>query len=142
MIHYSLSCDNGHAFDGWFSGSADFDNQVQRGLLTCPVCGSASVTKGLMAPPISTARKQEQRQAALVDRAQREAIDKLRKAVAEIRSNAEDVGARFPEEARKIHYGEAEERGIIGEADARAVHDLLEEGIEIMPLPILPDDKN
>ncbi|AJY45938.1 DUF1178 family protein [Martelella endophytica] len=142
MIHYSLSCDNGHAFDGWFSGSADFDSQVQRGLLTCPVCGSASVSKGLMAPPVSTARKQEQRQAALVDRAQREAVEKLRKAVAEIRSNAEDVGERFPEEARRIHYGEAEERGIIGEANLDDVRDLLEEGIEIMPLPVLPDDKN
>lgn len=142
MIHYSLRCDNGHDFDGWFAGSADFDRQVESGFLTCPVCNSAVVTKSLMAPQVTTARKQESRKTALVDKAQREAMDKLRKAVAEIRANAEDVGERFPDEARKIHYGESEERGIIGEADADEVRDLLEEGIEIMPLPILPDDKN
>ncbi|MCD1636877.1 DUF1178 family protein [Martelella mediterranea] len=142
MIHYSLRCDNGHDFDGWFAGSADFDKQVESGFLTCPVCNSAKVSKSLMAPRVTTARKQESRKAALVDKAQREAMDKLRKAVAEIRANAEDVGERFPDEARKIHYGESEERGIIGEANADEVRDLLEEGIEIMPLPILPDDKN
>lgn len=142
MIHYSLRCDNGHDFDGWFAGSADFDKQVESGFLTCPVCNSTKVSKSLMAPQVTTARKQESRKAALVDKAQREAMDKLRKAVAEIRANAEDVGERFPDEARKIHYGESEERGIIGEANADEVRDLLEEGIEIMPLPILPDDKN
>ena len=142
MIHYALSCDKGHAFDGWFAGSADFDKQVESGFLTCPVCNSANVSKGLMAPQVSTARNQESRKAALIDRAQREAMDKLRKAVADIRANAEDVGDRFPDEARKIHYGEAEERGIIGEAKPDQVRDLLDEGIEIMPLPILPDDKN
>ena len=142
MIHYSLRCDNGHDFDGWFAGSADFDKQVESGFLTCPVCNSAKVSKSLMAPQVATARKQESRKAALVDKAQREAMEKLRKAVAEIRANAEDVGERFPDEARKIHYGESEERGIIGEANADEVRDLLEEGIEIMPLPILPDDKN
>ncbi|MGV0879741.1 DUF1178 family protein [Martelella sp. FLE1502] len=142
MIHYSLRCDNGHDFDGWFAGSADFDKQVESGFLTCPVCNSAKVSKSLMAPQVTTARKQESRKAALVDKAQREAMEKLRKAVAEIRANAEDVGERFPDEARKIHYGESEERGIIGEANADEVRDLLEEGIEIMPLPLLPDDKN
>ncbi|WP_180901113.1 DUF1178 family protein [Martelella soudanensis] len=142
MIHYALSCDNGHDFDGWFAGSADFDKQLESGFLTCPVCNSANVSKSLMAPQVATARKQESRKAALIDHAQREAVDKLRKAVAEIRANAEDVGERFPHEARKIHYGEAEERGIIGEASPDQVLDLLEEGIEIMPLPILPDDKN
>lgn len=95
-----------------------------------------------MAPQVSTARKQEQRKTALVDKAQREALEKLKQAVTEIRANSEDVGARFPEEARKIHYGEAEKRGIIGEAKSEEVRDLLEEGIEIMPLPTLPEDKN
>ena len=142
MIHYALSCDNGHDFDGWFSGSDDFDKQVESGFLTCPVCNSAKIAKGLMAPQVSTARKQEQQRAALVDRSQREQVEKLRKAIAEIRAGSEDVGARFPEEARKIHYGEAEERGIIGEAKPDEVRDLLEEGIEIMPLPSLPEDKN
>nr|WP_272212153.1 DUF1178 family protein [Marinicella sp. W31]MDC2878059.1 DUF1178 family protein [Marinicella sp. W31] len=142
MIHYSLSCDNGHAFDGWFSGSEDFDRQMAGGLLTCPVCNSAQIAKGLMAPQVSTARKQDERKTALVDKARREALQKLKQAVTEIRKNSEDVGERFPEEARKIHYGESEQRGIIGAAKADEVRDLLEEGIEIMPLPTLPEDNN
>lgn len=142
MIRYSLSCDQGHEFDGWFAGSDDFDKQVKSGFLTCPICNSAKISKGLMAPSVSTARKQEERKALIMDSAQRAALQKLKAAVAEIRANAEDVGERFPEEARKIHYGEAEERGIIGAAKAEEVRDLLEEGIEIMPLPELPDDQN
>ncbi|QQM30442.1 DUF1178 family protein [Martelella lutilitoris] len=142
MIHYSLSCDNGHAFEGWFSGSDDFDRQVESGFLTCPICNSAKIAKELMAPQVSTARRKDERKAALVDKAQREALEKLKQAVAEIRAGSEDVGERFPEEARRIHYGEAKQRGIIGEAKPDEVRDLLEEGIEIMPLPVLPEDKN
>ncbi|TPW30055.1 DUF1178 family protein [Martelella alba] len=142
MIHYALTCDNGHGFDGWFAGSDDFDRQVQSGFLTCPVCGSAKVEKSLMAPSVSTARKQEEKQQLQMKTAEREAAGKLREAVAAIRANSEDVGTRFPEEARKIHYGEARERGIIGEAKSDEVRALLEEGIEIMPLPQLPEDAN
>lgn len=142
MIHYALFCDNGHEFDGWFGGSEDFERQLESGFLTCPVCNSAQVSKGLMAPSVSTARKRDERKALIMDSAQKAAIDKLKTAVAEIRANADDVGERFPEEARKIHYGEAKERGIIGAAKPDEVRDLLEEGIEIMPLPVLPDDKN
>ena len=106
MIHYSLSCDNGHAFEGWFSGSDDFDRQVESGFLACPICNSAKIAKDLMAPQVSTARRKDERKAALVDKAQREALEKLKQAVAEIRAGSEDVGERFPEEARRIHYGE------------------------------------
>lgn len=142
MIRYSLNCDNAHAFEGWFSTSADFDAQVESGFLTCPVCGSTAIHKSLMAPAVATARKQEQRQQVAMDAARREAMEKLKEAVQAIRANADDVGERFPEEARKIHYGEADARGIIGQASIAEVHELIEEGIEVAPLPVLPDDAN
>ncbi|CDZ59997.1 DUF1178 family protein [Neorhizobium galegae] len=142
MIKYSLSCDNAHTFEGWFSESADFDRQVASGFLTCPVCNSASISKTLMAPSVSTARKKEEKQAMVMDLARQEAIAKLKEAVAAIRANAEDVGEKFPEEARKIHYGEADARGIIGQASLGEVRELLDEGIEIAPLPVIPEDAN
>lgn len=142
MIRYTLVCDNAHSFEGWFSSSSDFDQQVESGFLTCPVCSSASVYKALMAPSVSTARKQEQRQQVAMDIARQEAIAKLREAVQTIRSSAEDVGERFPEEARKIHYGETEQRGIIGQASLNEVRELIDEGIEVAPLPVLPEDAN
>ncbi|HEX5935245.1 MAG TPA: DUF1178 family protein [Pseudorhizobium sp.] len=142
MIRYSLICDNAHDFEGWFSESADFDRQVETGFLTCPVCNSASVSKSLMAPSVSTARKKEQKQAVAMDLAQKQVMAKLREAVASIKANAEDVGEKFPEEARKIHYGEADARGIIGQASPEEARSLVEEGIEIAPLPVLPEDAN
>jgi hypothetical protein len=140
VIKYSLSCDNGHSFEGWFSTSADFDQQVASGFLTCPVCNSSAISKSLMAPSVSTARKKEAKQQMAMDLARREAMAKLREAVSHIRANAEDVGEKFPEEARKIHYGEADARGIIGEASLSDVRELLDEGIEIAPLPDLPEE--
>ncbi|MCY1665817.1 DUF1178 family protein [Rhizobium sp. SL86] len=142
MIRYSLVCDNAHGFEGWFSGSADFDRQVQTGLLTCPICGSSSISKSLMAPSVSTARKKEARQQVVLDTVRQEAMAKLKEAVATIKANAEDVGERFPEEARKIHYGEADARGIIGQASLTDVRELIDEGIDVAPLPVLPDDAN
>ncbi|MBP2562917.1 hypothetical protein J2T08_005428 [Neorhizobium galegae] len=142
MIKYSLICDNAHTFEGWFSESADFDRQVASGFLTCPVCNSASVSKTLMTPSVSTARKKEEKQAMVMDLARQEAIAKLKEAVAAIKANAEDVGEKFPEEARKIHYGEADARGIIGQASLGEVRDLLDEGIEVAPLPVIPEDTN
>lgn len=142
MIRYSLACDSGHGFEGWFSESADFERQVESGLLTCPVCGSGKVSKSLMAPSVATARQKEERQKVAMDVARQEAIAKLKEAVAAIKATAEDVGERFPEEARKMHYGEADMRGIIGQASLAEVRDLIDEGIEVAPLPVLPDDAN
>jgi hypothetical protein len=142
VIKFSLSCDKGHAFEGWFSGSADFEHQTAAGLLACPVCNSPTVTKALMAPAVSTARKQDEKQAMVMDHARREMLAKIREAVASIKSNAEDVGERFPEEARRMHYGESDARGIIGQASLVDLHELLEEGIEVAPLPVLPEDAN
>lgn len=142
MIHYALSCDDGHVFDAWFSSSADYDRQRALRLVTCPICGSADVSKSLMAPSVSTARKKDATRTLALETAQRESIRKLKEAVAEIRANAEDVGERFAEEARRIHYGETEVRGIIGRATPEDAYALFEEGIEVAPLPMLPDDVN
>ena len=142
MIKYSLSCENAHMFEGWFSTSADFDGQVASGFLTCPVCNSASISKTLMSPSVSTARKKEEKREMVMDMTRREMVAKVREAVAAIRANAEDVGEKFPEEARKIHYGEADARGIVGQASLGEVKDLLDEGIDVAPLPVLPDDVN
>ncbi len=142
MIRYSLICENAHEFEGWFSESGDFDRQIESGFLTCPVCNSASISKSLMAPSVSTARKKEEMQTVAMDAARREAFLKLKEAVAAVKANSEDVGTRFPEEARKIHYGEADARGIIGQATPDEAQALVEEGIEIAALPVLPEDVN
>ncbi|MBX5161748.1 MULTISPECIES: DUF1178 family protein [unclassified Rhizobium] len=142
MIRYSLTCDNAHEFEGWFSESADFDRQVATGFLTCPVCHSAAVSKLLMAPSVSTARKKDERQTLAMDALRQEALQKLKEAVAAVKANSEDVGTQFPEEARKIHYGEADARGIIGQATVDEAQALLEEGIEIAAIPVLPEDVN
>ncbi|ACE92959.1 Zinc ribbon domain-containing protein [Rhizobium phaseoli] len=140
MIRYSLTCDNAHEFEGWFSESADFDRQVATGFLTCPVCHSAAVSKLLMAPSVSTARKKDERQTLAMDAMRQEALQKLKEAVAAVKANSEDVGTKFPEEARKIHYGEADARGIIGQATLDEAQALVEEGIEIAAIPVLPED--
>ncbi|ANL35971.1 MULTISPECIES: DUF1178 family protein [Rhizobium] len=140
MIRYSLTCDNAHEFEGWFSESADFDRQVATGFLTCPVCQSAAVSKLLMAPSVSTARKKDERQTLAMAAMRQEALQKLKEAVAAVKANSEDVGTKFPEEARKIHYGEADARGIIGQATLDEAQALVEEGIEIAAIPVLPED--
>jgi len=142
LIRYSLRCDNAHEFEGWFSESADFDRQVATGFLTCPVCQSAAVSKLLMAPSVSTARKKDERQTLAMDAMRQEALQKLKEAVAAVKANSEDVGTKFPEEARKIHYGEADARGIIGQATVDEAQALVEEGIEIAAIPVLPEDVN
>ena len=141
MIKFSLSCPHAHVFEAWFSNSDSFDSQRTRGDIHCPVCGSADVDKALMAPSVVTARKRESvRVAAHVAEADmQEMVRKLRKHLTE---NAENVGDRFAEEARRIHYDEAEKRGIYGEATSDEVHSLVEEGIEFHPLPTLPEDQN
>lgn len=142
MIRYSLICEKAHDFEGWFSESADFDRQKASGFLSCPVCGSLDISKVLMPPSVSTARQKEKIGALAVNEAQKEVAARLKEVVASIRANSENVGERFPEEARKIHYGETEARGIIGQASSDDVKSLIDEGIEIAPLPMLPDDTN
>ncbi|SES35176.1 DUF1178 family protein [Rhizobium sp. NFR03] len=142
MIRYALTCDKGHGFEGWFGSSSDFDAQSESGLVTCPVCGTAAVSRALMAPALSTGRRKDKQRGLMMDQAQQAAISKIREMVSTIRANAEDVGEKFPEEARKIHYGEADARGLIGRATVEEARALIEEGIDVAPLPILPDEVN
>jgi hypothetical protein len=141
MISFSLSCSQGHAFEGWFGGSEAFETQRTRGDIACPVCGTSDVEKALMAPAVATARRKESvRVAAHV--AEADAIEMVRKLRKHLTDHAENVGDRFAEEARRIHYDEVEKRGIYGEATADEVRSLVEEGIEFQPLPMLPEDQN
>lgn len=165
MIRYSLACDKGHEFEGWFGSSDDFDVQKKRGFVTCPNCNSATVEKRLMAPNVKTSRNRAQPPVAgqpaqtdavpaapavaggqalqaVADPEQQAAIEQLREVKRKLMADAEDVGQHFSEEARKIHYGETEARGIYGQASLEEAAKLLEEGIDFLPLPDLPEEKN
>lgn len=142
MINFTLACEAGHEFEGWFSSSQDFAEQRARKLVTCPICGSLKVEKSLMAPSVSTSKTKDKINVAKVDKTRQALFAEMKQMRDKITANAEDVGERFPEEARKIHYGESEERGIYGEASVEDVKDLVDEGVKIAPLPILPDDAN
>ena len=142
MINFSLICEHDHEFDGWFSSSGDFDAQLKRGLVACPVCDSAKVSKSLMSPSVSTGRQKEKVALANMAATQKEVADQLKQLRDKMTEGAEDVGSRFPEEARKVHYGETEKRGIYGEANREEVTSLVEEGVEIVPLPTLPEEAN
>lgn len=142
MIKFSLACGEGHDFEAWFRDSGDYETQKKRGFLECPACGSSHVDKALMAPSVATSRKREEVAVAIGNAAQREIMAKLHEMARAVRKTGEDVGNRFPEEARKIHYGEADARGIYGKATPDEVSNLLDEGVEIMPLPDLPEELN
>jgi hypothetical protein len=163
MIRYALACEKGHAFESWFQSSVAYDRQVKRGLVTCPVCNSAAVDKAIMAPRISGGRKQVSAPqptagapaaetpapvadapapVAMVSPQERELRKKLKEVREHLIKNADYVGQKFPEEARKMHYGEIEHRSIYGEASPDQAKELHEEGIEFHPLPVLPDERN
>jgi hypothetical protein len=156
MIRYALACAKGHTFESWFAGSDAYDAQSKRGLVTCPVCGSSKVEKAIMAPKLGRGAKKgapasepapegaapAPAPVAMMSPQEREFRAKLKELREHVTKNADYVGTKFPEEARKMHYGEIDHRSIYGEAspdDAKALH---EEGIEFHPLPILPDDRN
>jgi hypothetical protein len=159
MIRYNLVCARGHEFESWFDGSAAYDKQARRGLVECPVCGSAKVEKALMTPrlarsgksmraepaapePATPAAPEAPTPVAVISPQEQELRTKLKELREHLVKNAENVGQQFPEEARKMHYGEKEHRSIYGTAspdDAKALH---EEGIEFAPLPVLPDERN
>jgi hypothetical protein len=149
MIRYALNCDQGHEFDSWFQNSSAYDKQIKRGLLACPHCGSAKVDKAIMAPRLSGTNKEEaepvapkKAPVAMLSPQEQEIRSKLKELRDHLTKNAENVGQKFPDEARKMHYGEIEHRSIYGEASPEEAKDLAEEGVEFHPLPILPDDKN
>ncbi len=143
MIRYSLACANGHEFEAWFAGSEAFETQRSEGSIACPACGSSEVDKALMAPAVSTSRKKTMRLAANMPQQQeKEAIAALRKLRKQLTENADYVGPKFAEEARRIHYNETEARGIYGEASPEEARGLVDEGIEFHPLPTLPEEHN
>lgn len=146
MIRYDLICTDGHEFDGWFRDSAAYDSQAKRKLVACPQCGSVKIEKQLMAPgiPAKANRKSDQRQAVFTggDPRQAQLLAMMRELRQQVEANADYVGDKFAEEARKIHYEEAERRGIYGEATADDAKALVDEGIAVHPLPRLPEDGN
>ena len=130
MIVYNLKCDNSHEFEGWFQSGAAYDDQAATGKLVCPMCSSRKIEKAIMAPAVSGTKKTGI--AADELKKMRQFMTGMRKYVKE---NADYVGTKFPEEARKIHYGETEERHIYGEATLEEAKELIEEGVEVAPLP-------
>ncbi len=161
MIRYALVCGQGHDFESWFQDSASYDKQARRSLVACPRCGSVKVEKAIMAPRLAGARKrnhatpvempatmasreqpQEKAPVAMITPQERELRSKLKELRDHLTKNAAHVGAKFPDEARKMHYGEVEHRSIYGEASPDDAKKLAEEGIEFHPLPVLPEEHN
>jgi hypothetical protein len=134
---FDLCCSNAHRYEGWFASEDDFASQVERGLLECPLCGDATATRMPSAPRLNLAANataaapQPVTQSAQLQAAWLQAVRKLVE-------STEDVGTRFAEEARRIHYGETPQRGIRGQATPPETEALREEGIEVMPLPMPP----
>ncbi len=171
MISFTLACDAGHDFESWFASSSAFEQQSKRRLVTCPICGSAKVGKAVMAPAVARTDNRTRKGAAdplpasaplaqppspqlpspqlpspqphavlgEPERQLRDMIRALRKHVAE---NSHYVGRKFPEEARQMHHGVIEHRSIWGEASLEEAKALAEEGVEVHPLPVLPDERN
>ena len=150
MIRYDLICDNGHPFESWFAGSDAYDTQARRGFVTCPHCDCAKVSKQIMAPRLKRTDKRSSAEmaeaptapVALLD-GKAAAMREMAKAFrAHVEANSQDVGKAFPEEARKIHYGESRKRSIRGEATLEDARELIEEGVTVLPMPVLPEDRN
>lgn len=136
MIKYQLKCGSGCSFEGWFRSSEDFERQADEGTLECPFCASTAVERAIMSPAVVTgsAARREDRLVSM-----REAMaDAARRARDYVEKNFDYVGGRFPEEARRIHYGETKERAIYGEATRKEASELAEEGVAIAPLPAAP----
>jgi hypothetical protein len=156
MIRYDLRCERGHAFESWFQSSSAYDSQVKRKQVTCSACGSAKVEKAIMAPQIVSKKGRESvvpvpaapaevatpASTPLLMAQERELRTKLKELRDHIVKNADNVGERFPNEARKMHYGDIEHRPIYGEASPEEARSLIEEGVEVSPLPVLPEDRN
>jgi hypothetical protein len=158
MIRYTLRCDRGHGFESWFQSSGAYDSQVKRKLVSCPNCGSVKVEKAIMAPQIGKKGKARAAPETAEPAASTEVSTgaatplmlaqevELRAKLKELRDhvtkNADNVGEKFPDEARKMHYGDIEHRPIYGEASPDEARSLIDEGIEVSPLPVLPGDRN
>lgn len=143
VIVYNLRCQHNHPFEGWFKSPADFENQRDRGLVTCPICGSARIERLLHAPRINTGARldaghpvsSETVQPKVTHEEFRQVMAAMSQFAAHVRANTENVGERFAEEARAMHYGEKPHRGIRGRADSQTAAELRDEGIEFQALP-------
>ena len=158
MIHYRLRCAKGHSFESWFQSSSAYEAQEARNLVDCPICGSTKVERDIMAPQIVSNKGRENTSppaasqtpapaapsttTPLLMAQERELRAKIKELRDHIVNNADNVGERFPSEARKMHYGEIAHRPIYGEASPNEARALIEEGVEVTPLPTLPDDRN
>jgi hypothetical protein len=164
MIRYTLRCDHEHIFESWFQDSAAYDSQVKRKLVSCPVCESVKIEKAIMAPRIVGKKGRERAEPVtppapapavaapaetptagstpLLMAQERELRAKIKELRDHIVKNADNVGEKFPNEARKMHYGDIEHRPIYGEASPEEAKSLIEEGVDVSPLPVLPDDRN
>jgi hypothetical protein len=160
MIHYNLRCKKGHAFESWFQSSSAYEQQERRKLVSCPMCGSTGVERAIMAPQVVSRKGRDKAPSEpstpaptpeiippssstpLLMAQERELRAKLKELRDHIVKNADNVGESFPSEARKMHYGDIEHRPIYGEASPDEARALVDEGVEVMPLPTLPDDRN
>ncbi len=157
MIHYNLRCERGHAFESWFQSSSAYEAQEKRKLVNCPACGSTKVERAIMAPQIVGKKGRESpvttpaaaapeaappASTPLLMAQERELRAKLKELRDHIVKNADNVGERFPNEARKMHYGDIEHRPIYGEASPDEARALIDEGVDVAPLPVLPSDRN
>ncbi len=155
MIKYALACEAGHGFETWFRSSDDYEKQRKRKLVECPACGSAEIEKQIMKPsvartdrgrspaPVEVPAAAEQPQPVAMMSPQEQFLrTKLKELRDHVTRNADYVGEKFPELARQMHYEEIDQRSIYGEAKPDEVKELIEEGVGVQPLPVLPEDKN
>ncbi|MFM8377486.1 MAG: DUF1178 family protein [Phenylobacterium sp.] len=138
MIRYALTCGAGHDFEGWFGGSDDFDAQSARGLVSCPMCGSPEVRKQIMAPAVVTTKGREAKTPGPSREMMMEMVSQVRR---HVEDNFDYVGDAFAREARAIHEGKSEARGIYGEASPEEARALVEDGVPVAPLPQAPPDR-
>lgn len=149
MIRYVLVCETGHEFESWFQSFDASEQQLKRRLVDCPVCGSSKVSKTIMAPAIRATKEKretepvpERQPIALLSDKEQEARKLLKALRDHVTKNAEHVGDQFPKLARQMHYEEIESRSIYGNAKPSEVRELLDEGVEVQPLPIVFEDRN
>ena len=138
MIRYALLCEHEHPFEAWFGSSDDYDAQAERGLVECPMCGSQLIRKQIMAPAVAGTKASRSAPPPEMQAMMMEAATRVRKHVEE---NFDYVGDRFAREARDIHEGVSEDRGIYGEATPREVRELVEDGVPVAPVPGAPRPK-
>lgn len=146
MIVFALCCPKDHQFEGWFRNNQDFDDQCEKGVVSCPICNSKKIQKALMTPNVATRGAISTKTKGSPDARASEMTSKIYDMAQEVRAHVEDnfdyVGSDFPDEARRIHKGDDKERGIYGEASSEDVKALIDEGVDVAPIPDVPTKKS